>query len=141
MKVIFARPVALIIFGCVSLVACNSQEPTSPQSSPFSIAAKSKFETMISDDPFYRTLRPNRKEAVRIVAQRKLESIEIRKYYASGLDPELKARFHWDQLLTPEEIQFLIAKGIWKQPEWPGYKTYQAQSGIYILIPTHLLQD
>lgn len=87
--------------------------PSPPSSSEIFLDSK------IRTDPYFKSLPKNRQDAVtRAVADEFLnkEILEVAD-------------------VTAEEVGFLIEKGLYEKPTWPGYKTFVGESGVLTLVP------
>lgn len=73
----------------------------------------------IKTDPYFIRLSTERQ---RVVSQAVIEA---------DLDKEI----HGMLGPTSEEMAFLISKGIYERPSWPGYRSFIGEKGVVILVP------
>lgn len=120
----------VVLLG-ITVAGCSNKPAN--QVDAAQVAADSDFRSTVASTAFFRGLPPDRQRIVRNVVMSRLYWEELRKQARedgpSGIpeDP--------DTLLSDDEERFLIKGGVLREPEWPGYKTYRAEKGIFVLVP------
>ena len=100
-----------------------------------------RFDGAALNDPFWRNLSPKRKAAVRALAVEMMH----RGYWQEEqeFEPKNEAFFpDWKgEPINILEFEFLRSLGAPIRPQWPGYRSFEGESGIFFMVPEKIFED